>query len=205
MLLYCVYLYATLQYTNMCITAFYTLFLFSLSLSFLGAVVVWLFLCFIHPQGGRHLWLPSSCWVDEMAIKNIQNTQSLFLFFLLFFFFFCSSSIGFLRCDSFLFLTKNLFFDFLMTVVICGSRELWPKMGRKKTREIGRRDTTRCFHSPLFLVLFFHFLFFLALYDAMQRMTGAAKRRILRPASHHPRKEKRRRKTLRRRPGHNQI
>ena len=30
MLLYCVYLYATLQYTNMCITAFYTLFLFSL-------------------------------------------------------------------------------------------------------------------------------------------------------------------------------
>ena len=121
------------------------------------------------------------------------------------FFFFCSSSIGFLRCDSFLFLTKNLFFDFLMTVVICGSRELWPKMGRKKTREIGRRDTTRCFHSPLFLVLFFLFLFFLALYDAMQRMTGAAKRRILRPASHHPRKEKRRRKTLRRRPGHNQI
>ena len=88
MLLYCVYLYATLQYTNMCITAFYTLFLFSLSLFFLGAVVVWLFLCFIHPQGGRHLWLPSSCWVDEMAIKNIQNTQSLFLFFLLFFFFF---------------------------------------------------------------------------------------------------------------------
>lgn len=121
--------------------------------------------------------------------------------------FFYSSSIGFLRFDSFLFLTKNLFFYFLMTVVICGSRELWPKMGRKKTREIGRRDTTRCFHSPLFLVLFFVFLFFLALYDAMQRMTGAAKRRILRPASHHPRKEKRRRrrKRLRRRPGHNQI
>lgn len=158
MLLYCVYLYATLQYTNMCITAFYTLFLFPLSL-FFGCCCC-LALSLFHPPSRRPTPLTPIIMLSWWNGNKKYTKHPKFISIPPPILFFYSSSIGFLRFDSFLFLTKNLFFYFLMTVVICGSRELWPKMGRKKTREIGRRDTTRCFHSPLFLVLFcFSFLF----------------------------------------------
>lgn len=166
------------------ITAFYALFLFG---------VLPFFLCFIHPQGGRHLWLPS-CWVDEMAIKIIQknkiNTKN--------------TPKVYIIISPLLFFTSSVYsiFSFFRRIFIFW----WPlwyavqvaNFGQKWGRKMKTRETVPA--GPDVFILSPRFFFLAFIWGNMQRTATVwathKKRRISRPASH-PQKKKKRTTTTR--------